>query len=82
MTNPCGLPQLAAQHVSPILQHRKMCSTKRHVTYYVPLKWHLAVAQAEIEILREGKVSKVRVQLKGPHRLIPSHIRSALSPIP
>ena len=31
--------------------------------------------QAEIEILRDGKVSKVRVELKGPHKLIPSHIR-------
>ena len=34
--------------------------------------------QAEIEILRDGKVSKVRVELKGPHKLIPSHIRCRL----
>jgi hypothetical protein len=34
--------------------------------------------QAEIEILRDGKVSKVRVELKGPHKLIPSHIRCSL----
>ena len=31
-------------------------------------------AQAQIELLRDGKVLKVRVQLKGPHKLIPSHI--------
>jgi len=36
-------------------------------------------AQAQIELLRDGKVLKVRVQLKGPHKLIPSHIGCAHS---
>lgn len=32
-------------------------------------------AQAVLKIMRGGKVSKVTLQLKGPHRMIPSHIK-------
>lgn len=33
--------------------------------------------QAQLRILRNGKMSKVVLQLKGPHRLIPSHLKCA-----
>ena len=37
----------------------------------------LPAVQAQLRILRNGKMSKVVLQLKGPHRLIPSHLKCA-----
>jgi hypothetical protein len=37
----------------------------------------LPAVQAQLRILRNGKMSKVVLQLKGPHRLIPSHLKYA-----